>query len=159
VVQHLCDCNASLGGTDQRLLDPAAGFDPRTTPRHWPAILASEPPDASLARFLGTTRDLLALARSWLDRGERYQVRLPYGAMDWTVLVLHGFWDSWLHERDILLAQPGQAEQDQRVYGEGDQDPDRSRQSRRVGKANEAGTHGFLSRREDREQRPRRSGR
>ena len=25
--------------------------------------------------------------------------------MDWTVRVLHGFWDSWLHERDVLLAQ------------------------------------------------------
>jgi hypothetical protein len=41
VVRHLCDCNASLGGTDQRLLDPAAGFDPRTTPAtgrpSWPA--------------------------------------------------------------------------------------------------------------------------
>ena len=25
--------------------------------------------------------------------------------MDWTVFVLHAFWDSWLHERDILLAR------------------------------------------------------
>jgi len=25
--------------------------------------------------------------------------------MDWTVRVLHGFWDSWLHERDVLLAR------------------------------------------------------
>ncbi len=24
--------------------------------------------------------------------------------MDWTVLVLHAFWDSWIHERDVLLA-------------------------------------------------------
>jgi hypothetical protein len=23
----------------------------------------------------------------------------------WTVLVFHGFWDSWLHERDVLLAR------------------------------------------------------
>jgi uncharacterized protein (TIGR03083 family) len=105
VVRHLCDCNASLGGTDHRLLDPAAGFDPRTSPRQWPAILASESPGASLARFLDTTRDLLALARDRLDRGQRYDVRLPYGPMDWTVLLLHGFWDSWLHERDILLAR------------------------------------------------------
>jgi uncharacterized protein (TIGR03083 family) len=103
VVRHLCDCNASLGGADHRLLDPAAGFDPRTSPRRWPALLASESPGASLARFLDTTRDLLALARDRLDRGQRYDVRLPYGPMDWTVLVLHGLWDSWLHERDILL--------------------------------------------------------
>ena len=25
--------------------------------------------------------------------------------MDWTVLMLHVFWDSWIHERDILLAR------------------------------------------------------
>ena len=25
--------------------------------------------------------------------------------MDWTMLLLHAFWDSWLHERDVLLAQ------------------------------------------------------
>ena len=25
--------------------------------------------------------------------------------MDWMILVLHAFWDSWLHERDVLLAQ------------------------------------------------------
>ena len=40
-----------------------------------------------------------------LPGSQRYDVRLPYGLMDWTVLMLHGFWDSWLHERDILLAQ------------------------------------------------------
>jgi uncharacterized protein (TIGR03083 family) len=105
VARHLCDCNAILGSTDRRVLDVTAGFDPRTTPRRWPAILASESPEVTLARFADTTRDLLALARSRLDRGEQYEVKLPYGPMDWTVLVLHGFWDSWLHERDILLAQ------------------------------------------------------
>jgi uncharacterized protein (TIGR03083 family) len=105
VVRHLCDCNAIVDGTDQRVLDVTAGFDPRTTPRRWPAILAGESPDATLTRFLDTTREALALARSRLDRGQRYDVWLPYGPMDWTVLVLHGFWDSWLHERDILLAR------------------------------------------------------
>jgi uncharacterized protein (TIGR03083 family) len=105
VVRHLCDCNTILGGTDQRLLDVTAGFDPRTTPRRWPAISASQSPSVTLARFLDTTRDLLALARGRLDRGQRYDALLPYGPMDWTVLMLHGFWDSWLHERDILLAR------------------------------------------------------
>jgi uncharacterized protein (TIGR03083 family) len=105
VVRHLCDCNAILDRTDQRVLDVTVGFDPRTSPSRWPAISASESPDATFARFLDTTRDMLALARSRLQRGQRYDVRLPYGPMDWTVLVLHGFWDSWLHERDILLAR------------------------------------------------------
>jgi uncharacterized protein (TIGR03083 family) len=112
VVRHLCDCNAILASADRRVLDVAAGFDPRTSPRRWPAILASESPDATLARFADTTRDLLTLARSQLDRGEQYQVMLPYGSMDWAVLILHGFWDSWLHERDILLAQGREYEAD-----------------------------------------------
>jgi uncharacterized protein (TIGR03083 family) len=105
VVRHLCDGNAILGRADRRVLDVTAGFDPRTSPRQWPAILASESPGATRGRCLDTTWEMLALARSRLDRGQRYEVRLPYGPMDWTVLALHGFWDSWLHERDILLAR------------------------------------------------------
>jgi hypothetical protein len=48
---------------------------------------------------------MLVLARARLACGRRFDVRLPYGPMDWIVLVLHAFWDSWLHERDIVLAR------------------------------------------------------
>ena len=47
---------------------------------------------------------MLALLRARLAQGRRFDVRLPYGPVDWTVLALHGFWESWLHERDVLLA-------------------------------------------------------
>ena len=40
-----------------------------------------------------------------LARGSTFDVRLPYGPMDWTVLLLHLFWDSWIHERNVLLAR------------------------------------------------------
>ena len=40
-----------------------------------------------------------------MAQGLRFDVRLPYGPMDWTVLLLHAFWDSWIHERDVLLAR------------------------------------------------------
>ena len=43
--------------------------------------------------------------RGRLAQGLRFDVWLPYGPVDWTVLVLHAFWDSWLHERDVLLAR------------------------------------------------------
>ena len=105
VVRHLCDCNA-LGagvGPDDRTLDLTAGFDPRTTPRGWLAASADESPDTTLCRFVATTDELLAVLRARLDQGRRCEVRLPFGPMDWTVFVLHGFWDSWLHERDVLL--------------------------------------------------------
>jgi uncharacterized protein (TIGR03083 family) len=107
VVRHLCDCNAIgiAAGADGGALDVAAGFDPRITPREWLTASAGEPPGATLARLMATTEELLALARDRLARGRRFDVRLPYGPMDWTVLMLHGFWDAWIHERDVLLAR------------------------------------------------------
>jgi uncharacterized protein (TIGR03083 family) len=105
VVRHLCDGNArgAAAGPDDRTLDLTAGFDPRTTPSGWLTASAGEPPEATLSRFVATTEELLAVLRARLAQNRRFDVRLPYGPMDWTVFVLHGFWDSWLHERDVLL--------------------------------------------------------
>jgi uncharacterized protein (TIGR03083 family) len=107
VVRHLCDCNAigSSAGPDNPVLDVTAGFDPRITPREWLTASAGEPPDATLSRFVATTEHLFAVLRARLAENRWFDVMLPYGPMDWTVLVLHGFWDSWLHERDVLLAR------------------------------------------------------
>jgi uncharacterized protein (TIGR03083 family) len=107
VVRHLCDANmkAIAMGPDDRTLDRAAGFDPRVTPRQWLAASAGEPPDATLSRFVATTEERLAADRARLAQGRRFEVRLPYGSVDWKVRELHGFWDSWVHERDVLLAR------------------------------------------------------
>jgi uncharacterized protein (TIGR03083 family) len=107
VVRHLCDGDVITiaGGADDRTLDITAGFDPRITPRRWLAASAGESPDATLDRFAVTTGELLGACRYQLARGVRFDVFLPYGPMDWTVRLLHRFWDSWLHERDILLAR------------------------------------------------------
>ncbi len=107
VVRHLCDNNirAAAVGPDDRTLDTTAGFDPRITPRQLLAASAGEPPGATLSRFVATTEERFALDRARLAQGRRFDVRMPYGPVDWTVRVLHGFWDSWLHERDVLLAR------------------------------------------------------
>jgi uncharacterized protein (TIGR03083 family) len=109
VVRHLCDCNtvstAVLSGRNRGALDIGAGFDPRTTPQHWMKASVCERPDATLGRLVATTQELLDLARGQLAGGRPLEVRLPYGQMDWTALVLHALWDSWLHERDVLLAR------------------------------------------------------
>ncbi len=107
VVRHLCDANELIlrGSADDDSLDGAAGFDPRVTPGEWLRASAGESPDTSLERFAATTEQLLALARSRLSECHRFDVRLPYGQMDWTVVVLHAFWDSWMHERDVLIAR------------------------------------------------------
>jgi uncharacterized protein (TIGR03083 family) len=110
VVRHLCDgttlgCNTVGAGRDDGTLDVGAGFDPRVTPRGWLSATEGESPDVTLGRLVATTEELLGLARGRLARGRSFDVRLPYGPMDWTVLLLHGFWDSWIHERDVLLAR------------------------------------------------------
>jgi uncharacterized protein (TIGR03083 family) len=107
VVRHLCDANA-IGlavGPDDGTLDTTEGFDPRTSPRRWLDASTGESPGATLDRFVATTDELLGLARGRLAEGRRFDVRLPYGPVDWTVLMLHAFWDSWIHERDVLLAR------------------------------------------------------
>lgn len=107
VVRHLCDGTAlaSAAGAGDRTLDMTAGFDPRTSPSRYLAASAGEPPAATLGRLVATTSEMLACARGRLARGHRFDVYLPYGPMDWTVLLLHLFWDSWIHERDVLLAR------------------------------------------------------
>ena len=107
VVRHLCDATAfaTAAGAGDRTLDMTAGFDPRITPREYLAASVGESPAATLGRLVTTTSELLACARGRLAGGSRFDVYLPYGPMDWTVLILHLFWDSWIHERDVLLAR------------------------------------------------------
>jgi uncharacterized protein (TIGR03083 family) len=107
VVRHLCDGTALAtdAGPDDRTLDITAGFDPRITPGRRLAASAGESPAATLSRLVAATDDLLARARDRLARGCQFDLHLPYGPMDWTVLLLHTFWDSWIHERDVLLAR------------------------------------------------------
>jgi uncharacterized protein (TIGR03083 family) len=106
VVRHLCDGTAFAiaAGAGDHTLDMTAGFDPRTSPPRYLAASAGESPAATIGRLVATTNELLACARDRLARGHRFDVHLPYGPMDWTVLMLHLFWDSWIHERDVLLA-------------------------------------------------------
>ena len=107
VVRHLRDDNAIMAGAsaDDRTLDLTAGYDPRVTPRTRLAESAAESPACTLSRLVASSEENDVLARDWLARNRGFDIRLPFGAMDWTVLVLHGFWDSWIHERDVLLAQ------------------------------------------------------
>jgi hypothetical protein len=54
---------------------------------------------------MATTEDLLVATKRRLAEGRNFDVFLPFGPMDWTVLVLHGLWDSWVHERDVMLVR------------------------------------------------------
>jgi uncharacterized protein (TIGR03083 family) len=107
VVRHLSDNNRNAVAVEpgDRMLDTTAGYDPRVTPRTLLAASAGESPEATLARFVATTEERFARDRVRLAQGLRFDVRMPYGPMNWTIRILHGFWDSWLHERDVLLAR------------------------------------------------------
>jgi uncharacterized protein (TIGR03083 family) len=107
VVRHLADNNRNAVAIEpgDRMLDTTAGYDPRVTPRTLLAASAGESPEATLARFVATTEERFARDRVRLAQGLRFDVRMPYGPMNWTIRMLHGFWDSWLHERDVLLAR------------------------------------------------------
>jgi len=103
-VRHLGDVTVAIApDPGDRMFDVTAGFDPRTTPRHWLAASTGESPADTLDRLVATTEKSLAVARDRLARDDRFDVVLPYGPMDWTVQALHVLWDSWLHERDIFL--------------------------------------------------------
>ncbi len=107
VVRHLTDYTEVGGsvGPGDRTFDITAGHDPRITPGQRLAATAGERPDATLRHLVTASNEALAVTRDWLAEGRRFDVHLPYGPMDWTIFVLHGLWDSWIHERDVLLPQ------------------------------------------------------
>src|SRR5690349_4987614 len=80
VVRHLCDGNAIIKawvtGTGHSTLDVTAGFDPRITPRTWPALSAGGSPGATLSSFVASTDDLIVLLRDRLARGHSFDIRL-----------------------------------------------------------------------------------
>jgi uncharacterized protein (TIGR03083 family) len=107
VVRHLADCAAIGAATTpgDGTLDVGGGFDPRTSPLEWLAASDGETPAATLGRLAAATDDMLSVSRDRVRAGRRFDVQLPFGPMDWTVRMLHSFWDSWIHERDVLLAR------------------------------------------------------
>jgi len=66
-----------------------------TIPADFAAALAA---DEQASVFFGKLSN--SMQRYHIDN-----ITAAKSADDWTILVLHAFWDSWLHERDVLLAR------------------------------------------------------
>jgi len=91
-----------------RILDPRTGpddrtfgeIDPRITPDEWiraDGVVGPRRLLVSLEEAVGDlARSVGALARS----GTEFDVHTPIGLRPWPMLVLHGLWDSWVHQRD-----------------------------------------------------------
>lgn len=103
-VRHVADVMelavASVNG------QPALGendFDPRSTPARWLTTSEGESPRVTIERFAAASTSHRAGVGDRLAAGDDAHERTVYGTAHWTVNVVHVLWDSWLHERDVLL--------------------------------------------------------
>jgi uncharacterized protein (TIGR03083 family) len=104
VARHLCDVNELIRDDHGSVTSPSTGFDPRTTPREWLRSSEGESVESTLLRLQVTSAAAFESTRALARRGEDERIiQGPYGPIPWTVLMLHAFWDSWLHERDVVL--------------------------------------------------------
>ncbi|MBK5288214.1 MAG: maleylpyruvate isomerase N-terminal domain-containing protein [Acidimicrobiia bacterium] len=92
--------NLGLAGQPSRFL---ADFDPVASPAQLVNDAPATPPAETLTQFLDTNAALAAAAAAigdqlWIALGESPPGHVSLGALN-----LHALWDSWIHERDILL--------------------------------------------------------
>lgn len=91
---------SGLAGKPTRFL---TGFDPKATPASLVDDARAASPQETFAAFLDASGALCATVESldadgWLAIGES-----PAGRVTISTLAHHALWDSWVHERDVLL--------------------------------------------------------
>ena len=108
VVRHLCDVtlrfHALVRGEPPEQAG-TEGLDPRTTPAAWLARSATERPSDTIGVFERASGELLDDVERLTEGGGSDRCVMPYGEVPWSIVVLHVFWDAWVHERDILVPQ------------------------------------------------------
>ena len=108
VVSHLTTVNgfwsaslaAGLAGEPTRIL---AGFDPKATPELLVAGTRAQPPAEALAAFSASNVQLCAQVDALAASDWNVIAESPAGHEPLRVVLLHALWDSWIHERDVLL--------------------------------------------------------
>jgi uncharacterized protein (TIGR03083 family) len=108
VVAHLLTTNrfwtysvtSGLAGEPTRFLTE---FDPAASPAAMVAAMSEQTPADLLVQFVDSNQALAGAignldADSWAAVAEAPQGHLPVSAV-----VLHALWDSWVHERDIVM--------------------------------------------------------
>ena len=91
---------AGLRGEPTRFL---ATFDPVTSPATSVAQSRDQTPTEVLARFTESTEALARLVESFDPADWTVLAEAPPGHLAASVVAHHALWDSWIHERDILL--------------------------------------------------------
>ena len=124
-VRHVADAmerGAAVAGGDDEL-ESLDGFDPRSTPNGWLETSIGESPAATIARFDGAARRFRDAVRTRLASDDDRRATTVYGEAHWTMNVAHLLWDSWIHERDVLVPlgiqqrSPGDEERLVGLYG------------------------------------------
>jgi uncharacterized protein (TIGR03083 family) len=108
VTAHLVDTNqfwafsiaAAIGGKPTRFL---ATFDPVTSPVALVDAARSQSPGEVLDRFVETNEAFADAVAALDDDGWSALGEAPPGHVPLRAVVLHALWDSWTHERDIVL--------------------------------------------------------
>jgi len=108
VVSHLVGTNqfwaasiaSGLRGEPTRFL---ASFDPVATPAAMVEHTRAQSPAEVLASFNESLDALAAAVSAVPDDGWATLAEAPPGHIELRGVVLHALWDSWTHERDVLL--------------------------------------------------------
>jgi uncharacterized protein (TIGR03083 family) len=108
VIAHLVSTNqfwafsigAALAGEPTRFL---ATFDPVASPAELVDAGRSEPSSGVLDRFVATTEAIADAVGGLDDDGWSTLGEAPPGHVPLRAVALHALWDSWIHERDIVL--------------------------------------------------------
>ena len=108
VVEHLVGVNrfwslsiqAGLRGEPTRLL---ASFDPVRVPAAMVQAARGASASATLDSFQATNAQLGTLVGSLTDADWDKRAEAPPGHLAIRAVALHALWDSWVHERDILV--------------------------------------------------------
>jgi hypothetical protein len=76
-------------------------FDPNSTPDLWLAQSASDSSARTIERYANAAGRYRDGIHERFAAGYTGTALTPYGPAHWTMAAVHGFWDAWIHERDI----------------------------------------------------------
>jgi uncharacterized protein (TIGR03083 family) len=91
---------SGLDGTPTRIL---ATFDPKATPAMMVDAVRDASHEDTLASYVQANEALCSVVESLDDNGWRTIAESPAGHVTMTAVAHHALWDSWVHERDVLV--------------------------------------------------------
>ncbi len=108
VVAHLVTVNAFwnasvIAGCNGRPTRVLAGFDPAASPTKLVDTMSDLTATEVFEQFVATNDALLATLRALTDREWSMPAESPVGHVPIRLMAQHALWDSWIHERDVVL--------------------------------------------------------